>query len=63
MKLKTYKPKKALKTSQQVREFSKGKEKKFLMPYKGGVGVVIDGRVKEIFIGKDALKNIKAKYK
>ena len=61
--MKTYKPKTNLKNSQQVAEFAKGKEKKFLMPYKGGIGVVVDGRVKEIYVGKDALANAKKKYK
>ena len=61
--MKTYKPKKAFSTSQEVREFSKGKEKEFVIPFKGGLGIVENGRVKEIYTGEDALKNIKAKYK
>lgn len=61
--MKFYKTTKKLKNSREVAEFSKGKEKRFLMPYKGGIGVVIDGRVKEVYIGKDALANVKKKYK
>lgn len=55
--MKIYRPK--LKTSAEVREFAKGKEKIFVIPYKGGYGVVVDSRVKQIFIGKDALKQAK----
>lgn len=56
--MKLYKPQN-LKTSQEVREFSKGKEKRFIIPYKGGQGVVINSKVKRIYIGRDALKQAK----
>ena len=57
--MKSYKPKTNLKTSQEVREFSKEKEKEFVIPYKGGHGLVVNGSVKVVFVGKESLKQAK----
>ena len=52
------KPTEKLKNSAEVLEFCKSKKvMSGIMAYKGGVGIVIDGRVKEIYVGPDALKD------
>jgi len=50
---------KELKNSQEVREFAKDKDDEFAIPYKGGIGIVKNKVVKEIYIGEDAEKNVK----
>ena len=58
--MKNYKTKKHLKTSKDIREYaSKKKEKEFIIPYKGGHGVVKNGRITNIYVGKDSLKKAK----
>jgi len=53
---KIYKTKK-LKTLTDVQEFSKGKEDRFIIPYKNGYALVVKGNVIGLFLNKDALKN------
>ena len=57
--MKLYKSKKVLKNSRQVAEFAEGKPKKFMISYKGGIGVVEDGRVSRIYVRPGALKQAK----
>ncbi|MEA3430186.1 MAG: hypothetical protein U9R08_02855 [Nanoarchaeota archaeon] len=58
--MKLLKTKKELKTTQEVFEFSKDKkENEFIIPYKGGFGVVKAGRVKQIYMTKEDLKKNK----
>ena len=58
--MKIFKPKKELKNSREVFEFfTEKKADKGIIPYKGGFAIVLNKRVKQIFVGKDALKNAK----
>lgn len=62
--MKIFKPKKDLKNSKEVFEFFKEKKAdKGIIPYKGGTAIVLNRRVKEIFVGKDSLEKAKKKTK
>lgn len=52
MKISELKSTKDVKSYCQIKKIKKG-----IIPYKGGYGVIIDGRVKEIFVGDNANKN------
>lgn len=55
-----YKLKKQLKNSKEVREFFiKKKVKEGFIPYKGGIGVFTNGKIKEIYMN---VKELKKKY-
>lgn len=57
------KPTKDLKNSKEVFEFCVSKKvMNGIMPYKGGIAIVEDGRVKEIYVGPNALENAKKNY-
>lgn len=64
MKLKILKPTKGLKTSREVFEFCTSKKvmNGIIAPHKGGVAIVKDGRVKEIYVGPDALTQAKKNF-
>ena len=58
--MKLYKSKNKLKNSREVfKFFTEKKIDKGLIKYKGGIGVVKDKRVEQIFVGAQALKNAK----
>lgn len=61
-KLKIFRTTKRLKNSREVVEFFLSKKATDgIIPYKGGWAIVKNRRVKEIYVGEDALKNAKDK--
>ena len=55
--MKKYNPKKPLKNSEDVRKFCEEKKiKEGLIPYKGGTGLIENGQVIKIFIGRVKIK-------
>ena len=56
-------PTKNLKNSQEVFEFFASKKlTEGIIPYKGGIGIVRERKVKEIYVGPDALGNAKKNF-
>ena len=55
---KVYRTKK-LKTLIDVNTFSKGKPNRFIVCYKNGYALVVNGNVIGLYMGKNKLKNIK----
>lgn len=57
-KINILKPTKELKNSKEVAEFCASKKvNNGLLNYKGGIGIVRDGVIVEIYVGPDALSN------
>jgi len=57
------KPAKNLKNSKEVAEFFASKKMRDgIIPYKGGIGIVKAGIVKEIYVGEQALENAKKNF-
>lgn len=53
-----------MRTSQELKEYCvKTKKENCVLPYKGGIAVIIGGVAKEIFIGKGATTNARKRFK